>query len=109
MFFLIELPAEEQGLQEEGGSKAGPACHDPEAGGDDSSDYGDFWSAAATKVLPVLELGDEESFDVPPPWMDHSFAEPTDSMLQQIRGLGGPSASNLGARAVEDMAVLILR
>jgi hypothetical protein len=116
VIFLLELPPEAQNLQEEGGSKAGPDCRDdPEAGGDDSSDYGDFWSAAATQVIPVLELGDEESFDTPLPWLDNSFAEPTQSMLQQIRGLGpstaslgGPSASSIGAPPVEDTATLLL-
>ncbi len=115
VIFLLELPPEAQDLQEEGGSKAGPDCDDPEAGGDDSSDYGDFWSAAATKVIPVLELGDEESVDTPPPWMDNSFDEPTQSMLQHIRGLGpsnaslgGPSASSMEAPPVEDTATLML-
>ncbi len=112
MIFLLELPPDEWDLQEGDGSNlkaAGPAAKDLEAGGDDSSDYGDFWSAAAaTKVIPVLELGDEESFDEIPPWMDNSFAEPTQSMLQQIRGLGGPSASSMGAPPVAGMKTLHL-
>ncbi len=114
VIFLLELPPEAQDLQEEGGSKAGPDCDNPEAGGDGSSDYGDFWSAAATQAIPVLELGDEESFDTPPPWMDNSFDEPTQSMQQQIRGLGsstaslgGPSASSMEAPPVEDTATLL--
>ena len=130
--FLLELPPDERGLQEGGGSHlkaAGPAAKDLEAGGDDSSDYRGFWiAAAATKAIPLLELGNEESFnkesfkeesfneesfneesfDEPPPWMDNSFAETEQSMLPQICGLGGPSASSMGAPAVEGMATLQL-